>query len=229
MGIAAVQQKFRLARLGNRFSLLNYVAKPGLSDTYPMLTFYFAPGSSSMAAHIALHEVGAPFERRPMSFARKETRQPAFLAINPRGKVPVLIAEGHVLTEVAGILFYLAKAYPKAGLLPEGGALAEGEVVSWMSFLASGVHPSRQQGMESLREAHGLADKRLGSGDWAVGDAYSIADIHLFRLYWRARPSFAGDLHAFPNLERHYERVMKRPAVRRTIEVEAAVGYELPA
>ncbi|MBM3734080.1 MAG: glutathione S-transferase family protein [Acidimicrobiia bacterium] len=191
-----------------------------------MLTLYFAPGSSSMAAHIALHEVGVPFESRAVSFKRKETRTPEFLAMNPRGKVPVLVVDGHVLTEVAGILFYLARRYPESGLLPAGDALAEGEVVSWMSFLASGVHPSRQAGMDVLREMHALADRRLGSGDWAVGDAYSIADIHLFRLYWRSRAQL--DPGALPNLERHYQAVMARPAVRKTIEIESAVGYELP-
>lgn len=192
-----------------------------------MLTLFFAPGSSSMAAHVALHEVGVPFEARPVSFARKETRQPAFLAINPRGKVPVLVVDGHVLTEVAGILFYLARAYPKARLLPKGDVLAEANAVSWMSFLASAVHPARQQGLEVLREMHALADKRLGARDWAVGNAYSIADIHLFRLYWRARAQL--DPATLPSLERHYRRAMQRPAVRKTIEVEAAVGYELPA
>ncbi|HEV3177765.1 MAG TPA: glutathione S-transferase N-terminal domain-containing protein [Stellaceae bacterium] len=88
-----------------------------------MLTLYFAPGSSSMAPHIGLHEIGAPFESRPVSFARKETRSPAYLALNPDGKVPTLLIDGRPLTEVAGILFYLAKRFPEAGLLRELGAV----------------------------------------------------------------------------------------------------------
>lgn len=83
-----------------------------------MLTFYFAPGSSSMAPHIALHETGAPFEARPMSFATHDMRKPEFLAINPNGKVPTLLIDGRALTEVAGILFYLARSHPQANLLP---------------------------------------------------------------------------------------------------------------
>jgi glutathione S-transferase len=83
-----------------------------------MLTLYFAPGSSSIAPHIGLHEIGAPFESRPVSFARKETRSPAYLALNPDGKVPTLLIDG-----VAGILFYLAKRFPEAGLLRELGAV----------------------------------------------------------------------------------------------------------
>src|SRR5258708_2442087 len=82
-------------------------------------SLYFAPGSSWMAAHIALNEVGAAFESRPMSFAKKDMQSPAYLAINPEGKVPTLLIDGRPLTEVAGILYYLARKFPEAGLLPE--------------------------------------------------------------------------------------------------------------
>jgi glutathione S-transferase len=56
-----------------------------------VLTLYHARGSNSMAAHIALHEIGARFEMRALSFARRETREPWLLAIDPAGKVPVLV------------------------------------------------------------------------------------------------------------------------------------------
>src|SRR5215813_6192073 len=139
-----------------------------------MLTLYFSPGSSSMAAHIALHEVGAEFEAKPVSLADKETHTPAFLAINPEGKVPTLLIDGRVLTEVAGVLFYLAKRFPQAQLLPEGDVEAEAHAVSWMSFVASTIHPARRQGLEHARSVYKLADKRLGDKDWAVGRHYSI-------------------------------------------------------
>ncbi len=64
-----------------------------------MLTLYFAPGASSMAAHIALYEVGAPFDGRPLSLARRETRMPEYLALNPEGKVPTLLVDGRPLTD----------------------------------------------------------------------------------------------------------------------------------
>ena len=66
-----------------------------------MLTLYFAPGSSSMAAHIALHEIGVSFEARPLSFRHRENRAPEYLALNPEGKVPTLVVDGKPLTEVA--------------------------------------------------------------------------------------------------------------------------------
>ena len=194
-----------------------------------MLTLYFAPGSSSMAPHIALREVGAPFEACALSFARRENRDPAYLAINPEGKVPTLLVEGRPLTEVAGILFYLARRFPEAGLLPDGGAEAEAEAVSWMSFLAATVHPARRQGAERARAAWAVAERRLGVREWAVGGRMSIADIHLFRLFWRFRNSAGLATGALPGLSAHHDRMLARPAVRETIEAEAAIGYELPA
>jgi glutathione S-transferase len=193
-----------------------------------MLTLYLAPGSSSMAPHIALHEIGAPFERRPISFAKKENRTPAYLAINPEGKVPVLLIDGRPLTEVAAILFYLARRFPQAGLLPEGDTETEAQAVSWMSFIAATVHPARRQGIEHARTVYAIADRRLGDREWALG-SYSIADIHLFRLYWRFRNSLNPAPGEFPSLSAHYDRMMARPAVQRTCEIEAAIGYELPA
>lgn len=193
-----------------------------------MLTFYFAPGSSSMAVHIALHETGAPFEARPMSFATKDMQKPEFRAINPNGKVPTLLVDGRVLTEVAGCLFYLARTYPDANLLPVDDPEAEAQVVSWMSFIASAIHPARQAGIERAREVWQIADKRLGANEWAVGSRYSIADIHLFRLYWRTRDALEPKAGGFANIEAHYQRVMARPAVRKTIEIEEKIGYSLP-
>jgi glutathione S-transferase len=191
------------------------------------LTLYLSPGSSSMAVHIALHEIGLPFETKSLSFHRKEHRQPPFLAINPAGKVPTLMVDGTAVTEVAGCLLYLAKRFPEARLLPVD-PLAEAQAVSWMSFIASTLHPARRMGEEHVAEVWTLADKKFGERDWVLGN-YSVADIHLFRLYWRMvnapRPHPKGLRH----LELLYERMMVRPAVQRTIKIESELGYELPA
>jgi glutathione S-transferase len=192
-----------------------------------MLILYFAPGASSMAVHIALNEIGVPFESRPISFARGEQHAPDYLALNPEGKVPMLVIDGRPLTEVAAILFYLANGYPGAGLLPRGDVEAQAQAISWMSFAASSLHPARRLGPEHAMQVYAIADKRLGDKDWAIGD-YSIADIHLFRLFWRLTNSLEFPAGTFPNLSRHYDRMMRRPAVQRTIEFEKAIGYELP-
>jgi glutathione S-transferase len=192
-----------------------------------MLTLYFAPGSSSFAVHIALHEIGVPFEGRPMSFKGNDLRSPAYLALNPEGKVPTLLVDQRPLTEVAAILYYLAKRFPEAELLPRNDIEADALALSWMSFAASTLHPARRRGLDYAKEVYGIADRRLGSG-WAMG-RYSIADIHLFRLYWRLANSLKPAPETFPNLTAHYQRMIARPAVQRTIEIESAIGYELPA
>ncbi|HXJ03407.1 MAG TPA: glutathione S-transferase family protein [Micropepsaceae bacterium] len=192
-----------------------------------MLTLYFAPGSSSFAAHIALHEVGVAFESHPMSFAKRDMQSPAYLAINPEGKVPTLVIDGRPLTEVAGILYYLARKFPEASLLPVNDLEMEARAISWMSFIASTLHPARRLGVEHTKKVYDIADLRLGDKEWVLG-RYSIADIHLFRLYWRLTKALDVQAGAFPHLAAHHARMMARPAVKKTIEVESAVGYELP-
>jgi glutathione S-transferase len=193
-----------------------------------MLILYFSPGSSAMATHIALHEVGVPFEPRPMSFASKDQRTPDYLALNPEGKVPALVVDGRVLTEVAGTLYYLARRHPEARLWPEGGIEEEAQAVSWMSFIASTLHPARRAGVERWKEVFRFAEKRLGGHDWTVGSRYSIADIHLFRLYWRFVDALGPALKDYPGLTAHYDRIIQRPAVRKTIEIEQGIGYTFP-
>ena len=132
-----------------------------------MLTLYFAPGSSAMAPHIALHEVGAPFESRPLSFHRKQNRDPAYLAINPEGKVPTLLIDGRPLTEVAGILFYLARRFPRRpvadGRYRGGGAGGVMDVVHRRDRA-----PGAAAGAGAWPRVFGIAEQRLGGREWAV-------------------------------------------------------------
>ncbi len=71
-----------------------------------------------------------------------------------------------------------------------------------------------------------LADNKLDANEWTVG-RYSIADLHLFRLYWRFATTLKPALGTYPNLERHYQRMMQRPAVQKALEVEGALGFNL--
>jgi len=192
-----------------------------------MLTLYMSPGSSSMATHIMLHEIGVDFESRWISFAKREQYAPEYLKLNHEGKVPTLLVDGRPLTEVAATLYFLAKRFPEAGLFPESDLEAEAQIISWMSFIASTIHPARRIGVGRWKEVFEIAEKRLARQDWAVG-RYSIADIHLFRLFWRFFDSVHPTRETYPGLCAHYDRMMPRPAVRRVLEIEGAVGYQLP-
>jgi len=181
-----------------------------------------------MAVLIGLHEVKANFETRLIRLDQRDADPPEFRALNPEGKVPTLVTGGRPLTEVAGILWYLARQHPEAALLPVGDAEAEARVVSWMSFIASTIHPARRLGAAQAQAVYRIADERLGFGPWVLGD-YSIADIHLFRLFWRFRGSLGADPASFPHLTAHYDRMLQRPAVQATLADDAAAGYSLPA
>ena len=188
-----------------------------------MLTLYFSPSSSSLATHIALIESGAAHELVPRLISKQETRTSEHLALNPDGKVPVLVTEsGRVLTEVAATLYYIARKYPAARLWPEGALEDEAEVISWMSFAASTMHGSRARGSEHVANAFAVADRKLSDRQWAIG-RYSIADIHLFRVYWRFRPGIDAAPGTYSALEAHHHRMLARPAVQKALAIEK--GY----
>lgn len=185
-----------------------------------MLKLYFSPLTSSLATHIALLECGADFELDPRLMAKEATRTPEYLAINPAGKVPALMTDsGRVLTEVAATLYYVARKYPDAGLWPEGDLEAEADVISWLSFAASTMHAARLGGPEQIAEAFALTNTKLGDRDWAIG-RYSIADIHVFRVYWRFRPTIDAAPGTYPALEAHHDRMLARPAVQKAMEID---------
>ncbi len=193
-----------------------------------MLTLYFTPGTSSMAPHIALHEIGVPFEAHAM--APNEHREAAYRALNPEGKVPTLTVDGRPMTEVA-----------RDPLLP-GPVLPRGEPAAGRRYRGAGpgdfldVLPRRHRS-PCPAAGPGPCPRHICIGErptgarwaWALGDDYSIADIHLFRLFWRFNGSLSPPREEFPNLIAHHDRMKQRPAVRKTIEIESAIGYRLPA
>jgi glutathione S-transferase len=185
-----------------------------------MLKLYFSPASSSLATHIALIESGAAHELVPRLISKQETRTQDHLALNPDGKVPVLVTEsGRVLTEVAATLYYIARKYPAARLWPEGCLEDEAEVISWMSFAASTMHGSRARGSEHVTNAFAVANRKLADLQWAIG-RFSIADIHLFRVYWRFRSAIDAAPVTYPALEAHHDRMLARPAVQKALAIE---------
>ena len=192
-----------------------------------MLVLYFAPGSSSMATHIALHEIGVPFEAAGV-LPQEGAAAARYLAVNPEGKVPTLVIDGRPLTEVAGTLYYLAKGYPEAELLPQGGIVAEAQAVSWMSFIASTVHPARRAGTSdggrfSASARSGWAGA-IGRPAAAIRSPTSTCSACYWRFVERARLPTARLIRPLPPL---------RPddgssRGKKTIEIENNAGYEFP-
>lgn len=204
------------------------------------LDFYFSPGACSLATHIALEETGAAFNPKPTYTRKGQTRTPEYLAMNPKGKVPVLVIDGKVLTENTAILTYLNRSYPNAKLLPAGDALKEAEALAFVAWCASGVHPvlSRFFGPQNFTDLPDSADnvkalatkanaanfaiieKALSGGkEWLFGD-WSVADGYIF-VFFNWATKLGLDVSAYPNYAKHFERMQKRPAVQRALAREA--------
>src|SRR5690242_16010448 len=105
-----------------------------------MFKLFYAPRTCALASHIALEEAGAPYEAVRLDFDRNEQRQEAYLAINPKGRVPALATERGILTETPAILAFVAQSFPAARLAPLDDPFAFARLQAFNSYLCSTVH-----------------------------------------------------------------------------------------
>jgi glutathione S-transferase len=207
-----------------------------------MLTLYFSPGACSLASHIGLEETGTPYELKPILLAKGQQRTDTYLKVNPRGKVPALDADGNILVENTAILTYLARRFPEKKLMP-ADPFEEARCISTMCWFSSIVHPSYQRAMRPERFADGEAaqaavketgrknfwancqeiDSMLQGKDWIMGSEYTLVDPYALVFYgWGARGGFPmKELGAYTAFQ---ERMLKRPTVRKVLEVEKNVS-----
>lgn len=198
-----------------------------------MLKLFVAPGSCSLAAHIALEEAGADYVAEKVELAKGAQHQPDFLAINPKARVPALVTDRGILTENPAILAYIAQAHPASGLAPRDDAFAFAQIQSFNAYLASTVHvahahrprgsrwaddPAAQEAMKlkvpkNMADCFELIERTMFAGPWVMGDQYTIADPYLFTIAsWLE--SDGVDPARFPNVLDHRNRMAERPAVK---------------
>lgn len=207
-----------------------------------MMLLYYAPGSCSLASHIALEEAGADYETVRMDLGAGDQRRAEYLALNPLGRVPALAVDGVVLTENAAILAFIAQRFPRAGLAPIDDPLAFARVQAFNVFLASTVHPYHSHGVRGSRWADdpaaieamkakmpanvasgfALIENDWLVGPWVMGETYSICDPYLFTLA-RWLEGDRVDPARFPKVEAHRKRMVERPGVRKVLAAEGAV------
>nr|WP_086493982.1 glutathione S-transferase family protein [Novosphingobium panipatense] len=206
-----------------------------------MIDLYAFATPNSVKVPIALEELGLDYTLHPVNVRKGEQKADAFLALNPGGKVPVLVEDGFVLTESAAILVHLAETTGK--LIPTD-AQGRGRVFEQLFFHASGLSPAFGQAGFFLRFAAepqpiaierfsaearrtlGLLDAVLADRPFVAGDSFSIADITHFGWLWRR--AFPGiDFDQTPHVARWYARIESRPAVQRAIaRTEALVPQD---
>ena len=203
-----------------------------------MMTVHAFATPNSVKIAIALEELGLPYALRPVNIRKGEQRAPDFLALNPNGKVPLLVDGDLVLPESGAILVHLAET---TGRLLSRDAAARARSFAWLFVQLSGTGPAFGQSgywqkLASDRteaaitryrtEAERLADlidAHLARNEWFAGADYSIADIAHFGWFWRR--DFAGiDFADRPHLARWYAAMEARPAVQRGIAATLALA-----
>lgn len=204
------------------------------------LKLYFAPGSCSRATLIALEEIGVPYDAQVVAFMQYEQGRPEYLALNPKGKVPLLLADGRPITETVAIMGWLAETYPDAKLLPRANtAYARAQIVGDLAWASSALHAliarlrfpmmftSNQEAFESVFDMASAAmaknfsiiETRLAGRDWWHGD-WSVQDAYLYWV-WTRSVNAGFDVSPFEIFSAHAARMEARPAVQRALAREA--------
>jgi glutathione S-transferase len=107
-----------------------------------MITFYYSPRSSATRIHWALEELGVPYEKVKLDLQAGDQRKPAYLALNPNGKVPLVVDDGVPVFESVAILIHLGQRYGQdKGLWPSIGAKAHGQALAWTIWAAATLGP----------------------------------------------------------------------------------------
>jgi len=199
------------------------------------LVLYTNPMSRGRVARWMLEELGQPYRTEILEFGTT-MKSPAYLAINPLGKVPALSHGDVVVTEAAAICAYLADAFPAAGLAPAPGDRLRGPYYRWL-FLAAGpieqagtmlelgfevpLEKRSSVGFGRLADMVGMIEAVVSEHEYLVGDRFSAADLYLgMELYWGMA---AGAIEKRPALERYVARLRGRPAAIRAREIDAGL------
>jgi len=203
------------------------------------ITFFHSPHSRSSSTYILLEELGAPYELRVLNMKAGEQREPAYLAINPLGKVPAILDGDTVVTEQVAIFIHLADRFPEAGLAPSLDDPRRGAYLRWLVYYAACFEPAlvdRSMGREPAPHMSspygdfdamlGVIDAQLQRAPWLLGDTMSAADILWgSALGWGI--AFAG-VPRLPALVEFAERMAARPASLKVAERDLALmaGHE---
>ena len=204
-----------------------------------MLKLHYAPHTCSLATHIVLEEVGAEYELNRIDFSIAEESSPEYLAMNPKGRVPVLETPQGYLTETPAILVYLAQLYPEAKLAPLDDPFAFAELQAFNSYLCSTLHVAHAHRLrgsrwaddpaaitamqkkvpESVGECFRYIEDNYLKGSWVMGARYSIADPYLLTLA-RWMEDDGVDLRPIPRVVEHRSRMLQRKSVQTAIAAE---------
>lgn len=203
-----------------------------------MPTLYYAVGACSLAPHIVLEWIGAPYEAVRVNYG-----SPELLAVNPAGAVPTLREDdGWILNQAGAILDYLSQKHPEAGLSGGDSLRQKAEAHRWSAFLTSDMHaafwpifmPYRyttdeseearkkvgEAGIQLALKQFNTLNKHLEGREWIL-DGRSVIDAYAFPMIRWGRKLLPGGLANFPNVLALHDRLAADPAVKKILAREA--------
>ena len=203
------------------------------------LVLYTNPMSRGRVVRWMLEEIGQPYKVEVLDYA-STMKGPAYVAINPMGKVPALRHGEAIVTETAAICAYLADAFPQARLAPPPGDRLRAPYYRWLFFCAGPyeaassnkvlgfvVPPERERmmGYGNIGKVLSTLEAAVSSGDYLVGNSFTAADV-----YVGSQIGFGmmfGMLEARPAFERYWQRLSARPAFVRAKQLDDEKAAEL--
>lgn len=190
------------------------------------VTFFYAPHSRASCTLALLEELGADYDLHMLDLKKGTQREPAYLAINPMGKVPAIRHGDAVVTEQPAVMMYLGELYPESGLSPVIGDPLRGPFLKWMVFYGSCLEPAmldramKRDAGAAMSSPYGDFDSVLGAviaqlerGPYLLGERFSVADV-----LWGCTLRWATAFNMVPEhpvLRDYIERVNARPALQR--------------
>ena len=196
------------------------------------ITLFHSPQTRSSGALALLEELKAPYRLHVLNMKAGEQRQPAFLAVNPMGKVPAILHGDALVTEQVAIGIYLADLFPEAGLAPPIGDALRGPYLRWYIFYAACFEPAmvdkalkREPGDPRMVPYGDLTTTldalitQLNKGPWMLGDRFTASDV----LWGTALTWMTGFglLEAVAPIKAYVDRWNARPSVARVAQIDA--------
>ncbi|ONG53809.1 glutathione S-transferase [Pseudoroseomonas deserti] len=199
------------------------------------LVFYTHPMSRGRVVRWMLEELGQPYRTELLDYGGS-MKAPAYLAVNPMGKVPAIRHGGTVVTEGAAICAYLADAFPAAALAPPPGDPRRGPYYRWLFFAAGPMEAAvvnrslgfelppgkeRMAGYGSYADVMNAAEQAVGQGLYLAGDSFTAADLYFgAHLGWGMQ---FGTIEKRPAFEAYWARLAARPAAIRAAAIDDAL------
>jgi glutathione S-transferase len=190
------------------------------------IALYYSPQTRATGTRVLLEELGAPYDLHVLNMKAGEQRQPAYLAINPLGKVPAIRHGEALVTEQVAIYIYLADLFPEAGLTPALDDVRRGPYLRWIAYYGASFEPAlidkfmnhppapvTQSPYSDYESMLGALEAQLSKGPYLLGDRITAADI-----LWGVAFSWTMMFGLVPKNDvfvRYAERITSRPAFQR--------------